>query len=94
MVESSKIVGKSGKNMRSKLLVSEIKKVLREAIAAGGSTLKDFKSVDGTLGYFSHSFKVYGREGEACVTNTCSGEIERIVQGGRSTFYCPVCQKK
>ncbi len=94
LVESSKIVGKSGKNMRSKLLVSEIKKVLREAIAAGGSTLKDFKSVDGTLGYFSHSFKVYGREGEACVTNTCSGEIERIVQGGRSTFYCPVCQKK
>jgi formamidopyrimidine-DNA glycosylase len=92
--ESAKIVGKNGINMRSKLLVSEIKKVLREAIAAGGSTLKDFKSVDGTLGYFAHSFKVYGREGEACVTNTCVGEVERIVQGGRSTFYCPVCQKK
>ena len=66
-----------------------IGKVLDEAIAAGGSSLRDFVSPDGTLGYFSKSFAVYDREGEPC---GCGGTVRRIVQGGRSTFYCPKCQ--
>ncbi|MDP6864824.1 MAG: zinc finger domain-containing protein, partial [Candidatus Poseidoniaceae archaeon] len=71
------------------ILVSEIKKILAEAIQAGGSTLKDFAAVDGTLGYFPHQFRVYGKEGEPC---GCGGTVERIPQGGRSTFWCPSCQ--
>ena len=70
-------------------LVPAIKAVLREAIAAGGSSLRDFSSPDGQLGYFSKSFAVYDREGEPCA---CGGSVKRIVQGGRSTFYCPRCQ--
>jgi len=72
-------------------LVQAIKTVLKEAIAAGGSTLRDYKKADGELGYFQHSFQVYGREGEPCPA--CGGTIKRIVQAGRSTFYCPKCQK-
>jgi len=64
--------------------------VLGEAIAAGGSTLRDFASPDGTLGYFSKSFAVYDREGRQCA---CGGAIRRVAQGGRSTFYCPRCQR-
>jgi len=64
--------------------------VLDEAIAAGGSTLRDFASPDGELGYFSKSFSVYDREGQPC---SCGGTVKRIVQGGRSTFYCPACQR-
>jgi len=74
---------------RLKRLVPAIEAVLHEAIAAGGSTLRDFASPDGELGYFSKSFAVYDREGETCA---CGGTIRRIVQGGRSTFYCPHCQ--
>jgi len=70
-------------------LAAAIGKVLDEAIAAGGSSLRDFASPDGTLGYFSKSFAVYDREGEACGGG---GTVRRIVQGGRSTFYCPKCQ--
>ncbi len=66
--------------------------VLEEAIAAGGSSLRDFASPDGELGYFSKRFDVYGREGEPCRGN-CGGTVRRIVQGGRSTFYCPACQR-
>ena len=65
-----------------------------EAVEAGGSTLRDHAQVDGSLGYFQHSFKVYDREGEACVTPACTGTVTRLVQSGRSTFYCPVCQKR
>jgi len=68
--------------------------VLAEAVEAGGSTLRDHAQVDGSLGYFQHSFKVYDREGEACVTPACTGTVTRLVQSGRSTFYCPVCQKR
>ena len=75
---------------RLKRLVPAIHDVLAEAIAAGGSTLRDFASPDGELGYFSKSFAVYGREGEPC---GCGGTVRRIVQGGRSTFYCPRCQR-
>jgi formamidopyrimidine-DNA glycosylase len=74
------------------VLVKDIRAVLREAIEAGGSTLRDYASADGALGYFQHRFSVYGREGETCQRGPCRGTIERIVQGGRSTFYCPRCQ--
>jgi len=75
---------------RLRRLVPAIRDVLAEAIAAGGSTLRDFASPDGELGYFSKSFAVYDREGKPCA---CGGTVSRIVQGGRSTFYCPRCQR-
>jgi formamidopyrimidine-DNA glycosylase len=74
---------------RLQRLVPAIHDVLAEAIAAGGSSLRDFASPDGELGYFSKSFLVYDREGQPCA---CGGTVRRIVQGGRSTFYCPRCQ--
>ena len=74
-------------------LVPIIRDVLSDAIAAGGSTLNDFRQADGELGYFQHSFDVYGREGEPCNTEGCSSQIARIVQSGRSSFYCPTCQR-
>ena len=74
-----------------KALTAAVKAVLTEAVAAGGSTLRDYRSAEGELGYFQHSFRVYGREGEPCPGHGC-GTIERIVQGGRSTFFCPKCQ--
>ncbi|HXC74294.1 MAG TPA: bifunctional DNA-formamidopyrimidine glycosylase/DNA-(apurinic or apyrimidinic site) lyase [Sphingomicrobium sp.] len=75
---------------RLQRLVAAIRDVLDEAIAAGGSTLKDFASPDGELGYFSKAFAVYDREGRPC---GCGGTVRRFVQGGRSTFYCPRCQR-
>ena len=85
----------AGEVSRRKLgaLVEVIHSVLEEAIEAGGSTLRDYASADGALGYFQHRFSVYGREGEACLKPGCNGRIERIVQGGRSTFACSRCQK-
>jgi formamidopyrimidine-DNA glycosylase len=74
-------------------LVPVIREVLAEAIAAGGSSLKDYRQTDGELGYFQHNFRVYDREGQPCTTPGCRGVIRRIVQSGRSTFYCPVCQR-
>lgn len=74
-------------------LTNNIRAVIADAIAAGGSSLKDHIQTDGSLGYFQHSFAVYGREGHACRTDGCTGIIERITQAGRSTFFCPVCQK-
>ncbi len=73
-------------------LVPIIRDVLGEAIAAGGSSLRDYRQADGELGYFQHAFAVYGREGEPCLTPACGAEILRIVQSGRSSFYCPRCQ--
>ncbi len=73
-------------------LVPIIRDVLQRAIEAGGSTLKDYAHVDGELGYFQHEFRVYGRAGEACSRTGCGGEITRIIQSNRSTFYCPRCQ--
>ena len=75
----------------SEVLVTHIKEVLVKAIAAGGSSLNDFAATDGALGYFQHSFDVYGREGEPC--GSCAAPITRIVQSGRSSFYCKACQK-
>ena len=73
-------------------LVADIRDVLGEAIAAGGSTLRDFAQTDGALGYFQHRFRVYDREGTPCPNSGCDGVIARKVQAGRSTFYCPACQ--
>ena len=74
-------------------LTTEIVATLSEAIAAGGSSLRDYRQADGELGYFQHAFKVYDREGQPCRTDGCKGIIRRIVQSGRSTFYCPKCQR-
>jgi formamidopyrimidine-DNA glycosylase len=74
-------------------LPQAIREVLEEALAAGGSSLRDHQQADGSLGYFQHAFRVYDREGAGCPTPGCRGTIERIVQSGRSTFHCPVCQK-
>ena len=73
-------------------LTGAIREVLTEAIAAGGSSLKDHRRTDGELGYFQHAFAVYDREGEPCARPSCSGVVERFSQGGRSTFFCPSCQ--
>jgi formamidopyrimidine-DNA glycosylase len=78
---------------RAERLVPAIKDVLQRAIAAGGSTLKDFAQLDGESGYFQHSFKIYGREGEACLSPGCDQVVKRITQSGRSTFYCSNCQR-
>jgi len=72
-------------------LVGHIKDVIQDAIAAGGSSLKDFANTEGDLGYFQHNFDVYGREGEEC--KSCDAPITRIVQSGRSSFYCRTCQR-
>ncbi len=88
------LAGKDGgPNERAECLVEAIKAVLSEAIRDGGSTLRDHKLTDGELGMFQHHFRVYDREAEKCRTAGCRGTVKRIVQNGRSTFYCPVCQK-
>ncbi|MEY8843101.1 bifunctional DNA-formamidopyrimidine glycosylase/DNA-(apurinic or apyrimidinic site) lyase [Cribrihabitans sp. XS_ASV171] len=74
-------------------LVPIIRQVLRDAIEAGGSSLRDFRQADGELGYFQHRFDVYGREGQPCRTPGCSGTVARLVQSGRSSFHCPRCQR-
>ena len=74
-------------------LAGEIVATLNAAIAAGGSSLRDYRQADGELGYFQHSFRVYDREGVPCPTQGCPGTVRRIVQSGRSTFYCPRCQR-
>ena len=80
-------------NERAERLLEGIKAVLNDAIKVGGSSLRDHKLTDGELGMFQHHFRVYDREGEKCPTPGCRGTVKRIVQNGRSTFYCPVCQK-
>ncbi len=74
-------------------LVPIIRDVLTEAIAAGGSSLKDYRQADGELGYFQHTFRVYDREGQPCMTPGCQSRIARTVQSGRSSFHCPTCQR-
>jgi len=89
---ASTLADRNGKpNERAEKLVDAIKAVLKDAIEAGGSSLRDHRRADGSLGDFQHNFRVYDREGEPCPS--CRGKIKRIVQGGRSTFYCPSCQK-
>jgi formamidopyrimidine-DNA glycosylase len=80
-------------NERAERLVEAIKAVLNDAIAAGGSSLRDHRQTSGEIGLFQHNFRVYDREDQPCPTPGCTGRIRRIVQTGRSTFFCPVCQK-
>jgi formamidopyrimidine-DNA glycosylase len=85
---------KTGKPTKTiEALVKAVKAVLGDAIKAGGSSLRDYVRADGRLGSFQHSFKVYGREGKPCRKKGCRGTVRRIVQSGRSTFYCPNCQR-
>jgi len=89
---ASTIADRNGKpNERAEKLVDAIKAVLKDAIEAGGSSLRDHRRADGSLGDFQHNFQVYDREGQPCPN--CKGKIKRIVKVGRSTFYCPSCQK-
>lgn len=91
---AKRLVLKSGKpSARLELLAEGVRTVLVEAIEAGGSTLRDFRDAEGGSGYFQHRFAVYDREGQPCPTPRCTGTVRRIVQSGRSTFFCPVCQK-
>lgn len=78
---------------KAHLLADAIRKVIDEAIQAGGSSLRDHRQTDGEMGYFQHNFAVYDQEGSLCKNDACSGMIKRIVQSGRSTFYCAQCQK-
>jgi formamidopyrimidine-DNA glycosylase len=78
---------------RAMRLVAAIHAVLNQAINAGGSSLRDHRQTSGELGYFQHSFQVYDREGEKCQTSGCGGTVKRFTQNGRSTFWCPKCQK-
>jgi formamidopyrimidine-DNA glycosylase len=78
---------------RAKRLVTAIHAVLNQAISAGGSSLRDHRQTSGELGYFQHSFQVYDREGAKCQTLHCGGTVKRFTQNGRSTFWCPKCQK-
>src|ERR1700732_4476534 len=91
---SSTIATRSGQpNEQARALVDAVKAVLRAAIEAGGSSLRNHRRTDGALGEFQHNFRVYDRAGKPCPTPGCDGAIRRIVQTGRSTFFCPVCQK-
>lgn len=92
--KSKSLVLKNGQPTdRANLLVQHIKDVIAVAIEAGGSSLRDHAQTDGSLGYFQHSFAAYDREGQPCQKESCNGTIMRIVQSGRSTFYCPTCQR-
>lgn len=91
--EAGSIAPQPGRSsIRCERLVTAIRDVIAEAIAAGGSSLRDHVRTDGSLGYFQHSFSVYDREGGMCEKQDCTGTIIRIGQSGRSTFYCPSCQ--
>jgi formamidopyrimidine-DNA glycosylase len=89
---STLATAEGGPTAKAHELAQIVRDVLAEAVEAGGSTLRDHAQVDGTLGYFQHRFRVYDREGQACPNADCTGTVTRLVQSGRSTFYCPVCQ--
>lgn len=90
----SSLVAPTGRPKKELVALTEaIRAVIADAIAAGGSSLRDHIQTDGSLGYFQHSFSVYDQEGQACRTPGCGGTVARIVQSGRSTFYCTSCQK-
>jgi formamidopyrimidine-DNA glycosylase len=90
-VNPRRAVGRIGRQVWERLL-QNLRDVLQEAITAGGTTIRDFQNAEGNAGYFTVSLRVYGREGEPCAR--CGGRIRRIVQAGRSTFYCPRCQAR
>ena len=90
----SKLVTSKGKPRKDLiLLVQKINEVIKEAIEVGGSSLRDFSNINGKMGYFQSSFNVYNRENEKCLLDCCDGVIKRIIQSGRSTFFCSKCQK-
>ena len=90
----SKLVTSKGKPRKNLiLLVQKINEVIKEAIEAGGSSLRDFSNTSGKMGYFQSSFNVYNRENEKCLLGSCNGVVKRIIQSGRSTFFCSKCQK-
>ncbi|SNR33961.1 bifunctional DNA-formamidopyrimidine glycosylase/DNA-(apurinic or apyrimidinic site) lyase [Paracoccus sediminis] len=91
-IDPRRAAGRIG-SARIAALVGHIRDVLSDAIAAGGSSLRDHRQATGELGYFQHSFRVYDREGAPCPAPGCTGVIRRIVQGGRSSFLCPMCQR-
>ncbi len=92
--KAGSLATKSGSpTKRTEALVASVRAVLEAAIAAGGSSLRDYKRADGRLGRFQHRFRTYDREGKPCPRRGCGGTVRRIVQGGRSTFYCPTCQR-
>jgi formamidopyrimidine-DNA glycosylase len=92
--KAATIATKAGRpTQRAEKLVTAIKAVLNAAIAAGGSSLRDYRRADGALGEFQHTFAVYGREGKPCAREGCGGTVRRIVQAGRSTFFCLKCQR-
>lgn len=93
--KASSVAGSSGVSSRVEKITAATHDVITEAIDAGGSTLQDFRGVDGdgAMGYFIHNFQVYGREGEGCQKDGCVGKIQRIVQSNRSTFFCSKCQR-
>ncbi len=91
---ASCLAGRSAKpTAAAARLAAAVREVLEEAIAAGGSTLRDYQHTDGSLGYFQKTFAVYGREGQACTRPGCPGTVRRVVQAGRSTFHCTRCQR-
>ncbi len=90
---ASALANRSGKpTKRAERLVPEIRSVLAEALAAGGTTLRDYLQADGSPGAYQYAHRVYNREGLSCLNKDCGGTIRRITQSGRSTFYCPKCQ--
>ena len=91
-VSPKRMAGSIGRD-RIERLATHIDATIADAIAAGGSSLKDYRQADGELGYFQHAFSVYDREGEACRNEACRGVVRRIVQSGRSSFYCASCQR-
>ncbi len=91
-ISPKRLAGSLSRNWIERL-AGEVVSTLNDAIAAGGSSLRDYRQADGELGYFQHSFRVYDREGAACPTEGCHGTVRRIVQSGRSTFFCPKCQR-
>ena len=91
-IHPARLAGKIGA-ARIETLTRHIRETIDDAIKAGGSSLRDYRQADGELGYFQHSFAAYGREGEPCRRPDCSGTIRRIVQSGRSSFYCSRCQR-
>jgi len=92
---AASVAGRTAVSGRVERITGATHDVITEAIDAGGSTLQDFRGVDGddAMGYFTHNFLVYGREDEPCLGDGCSGTVSRIVQSNRSTFFCPVCQR-
>ena len=90
----SKLVTSKGRPRKNLiLLVQKINEVIKEAIEVGGSSLRDFSNISGKMGYFQSSFNVYNRENEKCLIDSCDGVVKRIIQSGRSTFFCSKCQK-